>query len=59
LSGPRKNIDDGIEVYLQRHLTSRSITPSEVNGVQVVVGGNHGDAAFQFGVLVSVHLTNN
>ena len=36
-----KNINDKIEVYLQRHLTSKSITPSEVRGVQVVVGGDH------------------
>ena len=52
-------IDDKIEVYLQRYLTSKSITLSEVKGVQVVVGGDHGDIAFQFGVSVSVHLTND
>ncbi len=48
-----KNINDEITVYLQRHLNSKSITPSEVKGVQVVVGGDHGDTAFQFGASVS------
>ena len=54
LSGPRKNINDKIKVYLQRHLTSKSITLSEV---EVVVVGNHRDTAFQFGAFVSVDLT--
>ena len=51
-----KNINDEITVYLQRHLNSKSITPSEVKRVQVVVGGDHGDTAFQFGASVSVDL---
>ena len=33
-----KNINNEITVYLQRHLASKSITPSEVVRVQVVVG---------------------
>jgi len=49
-----KNINDEITVYLQRHLNSKSITPSEVKRVQVVVGGDRGDTAFQFGASVSV-----
>ena len=53
-----KDINNEIVVYLQRHLRSRSITPSEVEHVQVVVGGDHGDTAFQFGASVSVNLTN-
>ncbi len=53
-----KNINDKITVYLQRHLTSKSITPSEVVRIQVVVGGDHGDTAFQFGASVSVDLTD-
>ena len=53
-----KNINDEITVYLQRHLASKSITPSEVVRVQVVVGGDHGDTAFQFGASVSVDLTD-
>jgi hypothetical protein len=51
-----KNINDEITVYLQRHLNSKSITPSEVKRVQVIVGGDHGNTAFQFGVSVSVDL---
>ena len=54
-----KNINDEIEVYLQRHLTRKSITPSEVKGAQVVMGGDHGDTAFQFGASVSVNSTND
>ncbi len=49
-----KNINNKIKVYLQRHLTSKSITLSEV---EVVVVGNHRDTAFQFGAFVSVDLT--
>jgi hypothetical protein len=50
-----KNDNEEITIYLQRHLTSKSITPSDVLCVQVVVGGDHGDTAFQFGASVSVH----
>ena len=35
-----KNIDEEITLYLQRHLSSRSVQPSEVARVQVVVGGD-------------------
>ena len=44
-----KNIDEEITLYLQRHLSSRSVQPSDVASVQVVVGGDHGDTAFQLG----------
>ncbi len=54
-----KNINEEITIYLQRHLTSKSITPSDVVHVQVVVGGDHGDTAFQFGASVSVHVIGN
>jgi hypothetical protein len=54
-----KNINDEITVYLQQHLNSKSITPSEVKCIQVVVGGDHGDTAFQFGASVSVDLIGN
>jgi hypothetical protein len=53
-----KRIDNEICAYLQRHLHAHSITPSNVEGVQVVVGGDHGDTAFQFGASVSVQLVN-
>jgi hypothetical protein len=38
-----KNIHNEICIYLQCHLNSQSITPSDVEPVQVVVGGDHGD----------------
>ena len=49
-----KSIDDKISRYLhlQRHLMSKSVNPSDVLSVQVVVGGDHGDTAFQFGASV-------
>jgi hypothetical protein len=55
----RKNIHDEITVYLQRHLTSKSVMPADIKRVQVVVGGNHGDTAFQFGASVSVHFRDD
>ncbi len=54
----RKNIHNEIVIVLQRHLTSKSVMPSKVACVQVLVGGDHGDTAFQFGSSVSVHLTD-
>jgi hypothetical protein len=53
-----KNIDEEITLYLQRHLSSRSVQPSEVARVQVVVGGDPGDTAFQFGASISVELND-
>jgi len=53
-----KNIDEVITLYLQHHLSSRSVQPSEVARVQVVVGGDHGDTAFQFGASISVELND-
>jgi hypothetical protein len=55
----KKNIHKEFIIYLQRHLNSQSITPSNVERVQVVVGGDHGDTAFQFGASISVHLFDN
>jgi hypothetical protein len=54
-----KNIDEEISIYLQHHLTSKFIQPYDVIRVQVVVGGDHGDTTFQFGVSVSVELADN
>ena len=51
-----KNIDDEIVIYLQRHLSSKLIDPSSVCQVQMIVGGDHGDTAFQFGALVLIEL---
>ena len=33
--------------------------PADIKQVQVVVGGDHGDTAFQFGTYVSVHFRDN
>ena len=51
-----KNIDEELCTYLQRHLSSQSVEPSNVACVQIVVGGDHGDMAFQSGASVSVLL---
>ena len=53
-----KNIDEEITLYLQRHLSSRSVQPSEVARVQVIVGGDLGDTAFQSGMSISVELND-
>ena len=45
-------------LYLQHHLSSRSVQPSKVACIQVVVDGDHGDAAFQFGASISVELND-
>ena len=51
-----KNINEELIIYLQRHLTSKSIKSSNVKLVQVVVDGNHGDTALD--VLAGVDATN-
>jgi hypothetical protein len=51
-----KNIDEEITMYLQCHLKSKAIAPSNVERVQVVVGGNHGDVTFQFGMSITVEM---
>jgi hypothetical protein len=43
-------------MYLQCHLKSKAITPSDIERVQVVVGGDHGDVAFQFGTSITVEM---
>jgi hypothetical protein len=54
-----RNINEEITIYLQRHMMSKSITPSDVACIQVVVGGDHRDMAFQFGASVSVRVIGN
>ena len=54
-----KDINDEITVYLKKHLTSKSVMPANIQRVQVVVGGDHGDTAFQFGASVSVHFIDD
>jgi hypothetical protein len=53
-----KNLDEEITLELKRHLSSKSVMPTDVLRVQVVVGGNHGDTAFQFGTSMSVKLSD-
>jgi hypothetical protein len=53
-----KRIDDKIARYLQRHLQSKSANPADVLRVQVVLGGDHSDGAFQFGASVSAELSD-
>ncbi len=43
-------------MYLQHHLKRKAIAPSEVERVQVVDGGNHGNVAFQFGASITVEM---
>ncbi len=51
-----KSIDDKIARYLQCHLMSKNVNPPTVLSAQVVVRGDHGNTAFQFGASVSVKL---
>ena len=50
------DLDQAIAQRLERELVSRNTTPSDVVHVQAVVGGDHGDMAFQFGAAITVHL---
>jgi hypothetical protein len=51
-----KTVGKEITLYIQCHLSSKAIAPSDVERVQVVVGGDHGDVAFQFGASLSVEI---
>ena len=51
-----KNIDEEITMYLQHHLKSKAIALSDIEHVQVVVGGTRGDVAFQFGTSITVEM---
>jgi len=44
-----KDIDKVIAKNLHHHLKSQAISLADVERVQIVVGGDHGDVAFQFG----------
>ena len=55
----RKKLDEEITLELKRHLSSKSVKPTDVLRVQVVVGSDHGDTAFQFGASVSVELSDD
>ena len=51
-------MDKEITLELKRHLSSKSVMPTDVLRVQVVVGGDHGNTTFQFGMSVSVKLSD-
>ncbi len=55
----QKNLDKKITLELKRNQSSKSVMPADVLCVQVVVGGNHGNTAFQFGAFVYVKLFDN
>ena len=52
-------LDKEITQELKRHLSSKSVMPTNIIHVQDVVGGNHDDTAFQFGASVSVELSDD
>ena len=41
------DIDTEVENQMSRVLQSHNVEPSTIKGVQVIVGGDHGDTAFQ------------
>jgi hypothetical protein len=53
-----KRIDDKIGRYLQRHLQSKSANPADILCIQVVIGGDQGNGAFQFGASVLAELSD-
>jgi hypothetical protein len=46
--------DMEVENQMSRVLQSHNVEPSTIKGVQLVVGGNHGDTVFQFGAEVTI-----
>jgi hypothetical protein len=53
-----KHLHTEIETQLCRILRSRNVKPSDVLAVEAVVGGDHGDTAFQFGAAVTATLVS-
>ena len=51
-----KDLHTEIEVQLLRCLKSQGMRPSDVKAVQAVVGGDHGDTAFQFGAAITAEM---
>jgi hypothetical protein len=51
-----KDFHTEIEVQLLRWLKNRGMRPSDVKAVQAVVGGDHGDTAFQFGAAITAEM---
>jgi hypothetical protein len=55
-SGSKKDLHLEIEIQLSRVLKSREARASDVKTVFAVVGGDHGDMAFQYGVAITAEL---
>ncbi len=53
-----KDLHSKIKIQLTRVLKSREVKASEVKTVFAVIGGNHGDTAFQFGAALNAVLQN-
>jgi hypothetical protein len=51
-----KDLHIEIEVQLLRCLKSQGMRPSDVKAVQVVVGEDHGNTAFQFGAAITAEM---
>ncbi len=58
-SGLRRILPRKISIYLQRHLLSKFVQPSDVLCFQVVIGGDQSNTAFQFDMSVLVEIANN
>jgi len=55
----RKKLEEEITLELKRRLSSKSVMPTDVLRVQVVIGGDHGNTAFQFGTSVHIELSDD
>ena len=51
-----KNIDKEVTKNLQYHLKNKAIAPADVECIQIIIGGDHGAVAFQFGVSITVEI---
>jgi hypothetical protein len=51
-----KNINNEITKNLQHHLKSKAIALADVEHYQNIIGGNHRDVAFKFGVSIIVEI---
>ncbi len=54
----KKDIHMEIKIQLPRVLKSREVKASDIKTVFVMIGGDHGDMAIQFGVAITVMLHN-
>ncbi len=52
----KKDLHSEIKIQLSRVLKSREVKASDVKAVQSVIGGDHGNMAFQFGAAITAEL---